>query len=547
MWMRKRSGNVEATASTDPLPLDLSVVMLSTADEDPRPKLSIFRVVVALAVIGSAGFGGFLGVKAKVNASAVTRGTTWFAPYVDVTLTPTYQFQIASNDPARQTVLGFVVATTSRSCVPSWGGYYSLAQANEQLAMSSRIAQLHNDGASELVSFGGAKNTSLDVACSTSTALSSAYQSVIDAYNLRSIDLDVEGSALGDFAAETRRAAAVRILEEAAARAHRTLNVWLTLPVEPSGLQDSALSVVNSMFQARVHLAGINIMAMDFSQPPTSGSTMLNLVKQSLQSTDSQLSRLLPRYGIYLSAKQVWQRLGVTVMIGQNDIAGERFTVADAKGLRTFAQSTGISRVSMWSINRDQQCGASFSLTILSNSCSGVTESNLEMTDIFAHLSGSAENSEPSSAAVLRPVVPDTNPANAPFPIWDPTASYEAHYTVVENGEIYEAKWYNSAQDPAAEYQYSWQSPWELLGPVLSTDHAPVIASLPVGTYPKWSPTANYVAGRRVLFQGLPYQAKWSSQGVAPGLTAAEQPSSPWSPLYSIPGEPSAIGSTASR
>ena len=35
---------------------------------------------------------------------------TWFAPYVDVTLPPTYQFQNASANPAQQTVLGFVVA-----------------------------------------------------------------------------------------------------------------------------------------------------------------------------------------------------------------------------------------------------------------------------------------------------------------------------------------------------------------------------------------------------------------------------------------------------
>jgi chitinase len=536
---RRRSTDEVAITIAGPRPLDLSAVVLPTADEEPRPKLSILRVLLAVAVIGGACYGGFVGLRAKVDTSAATLGTTWFAPYVDVTLTPTYQFQVASNDPARQTVLGFVVAASPQSCVPSWGAAYSLPQANEQLALSSRIAQLQSDGAEVVASFGGAKNTSLDVACSTPAALADAYQSVIDEYSLQTIDLDIEGPALDNFAAEQRRAAAVRLLEQAAARAHRTLKVWLTLPVEPSGLQDNALSVVASMFRDHVQIAGINIMAMDFSHPPSAGSTMLDLVKQSMNATDAQLSDLLPRYGIHLSAKQVWQRLGVTVMIGQNNIAGELFTVADAEGLRSFAQSSGIARVSMWSINRDQQCGANFSLSVLSNTCSGVPESNLEMTDIFNHLSGSAETSSSPSEAVLVPAAPDTNPANAPFPTWNPTSSYAAHYLVVENGEIYQAKWYNSAQDPGAQYQYSWESPWELIGPVLASDHAPVIAPLAAGTYPNWSAKALYVAGTRVLFQGLGYRAKWSSQGVSPGIDAAMQPSSPWTPLFNIPGEPS--------
>lgn len=540
MWRgRGRSKSETGEANAGPPPLDLSAVVLLPADEDPRPRLSVFRVLLAIAVIGGAGYGGFIGLRAKVDTSAATLETTWFAPYVDVTLTPTYQFQVASNDPARQTVLGFVVAASPQTCVPSWGAAYSLSQANAQLALSSRVAQLQGDGAEALASFGGAKNTSLDVACSTPSALADAYQSVIDAYRLQTIDLDIEGPALDNFSAEQRRATAVRLLENAAARSHRTLNVWLTLPIEPSGLQDNALSVLASMFRDHVHIAGVNVMAMDFSRPPTGGSTMLNLVQQALNAADAQLADMLPRYGIHLSAKQVWQQLGVTVMIGQNDIAGERFTVADAEGLRSFVQSRGIARVSMWSINRDQQCGANFSLPVLSNTCSGVPESNLEMTDVFNRLGGSAQASNSSSEALLVPAAPDTNPANAPFPVWNPTSSYPVHYLVVENGEIYQAKWFNSAQDPSAEYQYAWESPWELIGPVLSSDRAPVIASLPPGTYPNWSAKVLYVAGGRVLFQGLPYRAKWSSQGVAPGITAAMQPSSPWTPLYSIPGEPS--------
>jgi cellulose synthase/poly-beta-1,6-N-acetylglucosamine synthase-like glycosyltransferase len=100
------------------------------------------------------------------------------------TLTPAYQFQSTSANPGRQSVLGFVVAASSSACTPSWGGAYTLAAAGQTLSMSARIAQLQQEGARAIVSFGGQANTSLDVACPTSAALAAAYQSVISAYSL---------------------------------------------------------------------------------------------------------------------------------------------------------------------------------------------------------------------------------------------------------------------------------------------------------------------------------------------------------------------------
>ncbi len=523
-----------ARPAAPPLPLELPAVVAE--QEEPKPQLSPLRVAVAVAVVGGLGFGGYAGLRAKLAPSSSAGQATFFAPYVDVTLTPTYQFQSPASNPARQSVLGFVVASSPGSCTPSWGAAYDLAQANQRIALRSRIAQLRGYGAAVVVSFGGAAHTSLDVACPSATALAGAYQSVIDTYGLSTIDLDVEGAALDSFAAERRRSAAVRILEDTAAREHRTLHVWLTLPVEPGGLQDNASSVVRAMLASRDRLTGIDVMAMDFATPPAGGATMLDEVERALTSTDAQLTRLLPRYGIELRPAQVWRRLGVTVMIGQNDVQGEHFTTADASGLVAFVRGKGMGRLSMWSLNRDQPCGASFG-PVLSTTCSGTAQSGLQFADTFRQLQGVLAPTA-SGSGILRAITPDTNPANAPFPTWSPVASYPAAYKVVENGEIYQAKWYNSAQDPEAAYQYSWQSPWELLGPVLPSDHAPVIAAPAPGTYRGWSATTLYVAGQRVVYDRLAYQAKWSNQGVAPGIDAVQEPSSPWQPLYVIPGEP---------
>jgi chitinase len=110
----------------------------------------------------------------------------------------------------------------------------------------------------------------------------------------------------------------------------------------------------------------------------------------------------------------------------------------------------------------------------------------------------------------------------------------------VEDGEIYQAKWYNSGDDPSAQVQDSWQTPWELLGPVVpGGGGGAAIATVPAGTYPAWSVGTQYQAGDKVLYQGLPYQAKWINQGVSPATQSTDPSGSAWKALYSIPGEPS--------
>ena len=133
--------------------------------EEPRRRLSLLRVLVACCLLAGLGYGGYLGWKHREATVITSPHQTWFAPYVDVTLPPTYQFQNASANPAQQSILGFVVAGPNAQCTPTWGGTYTLAEASQSLTLASRIAQLQQDGAQVIASFGGKSHTSLDVAC----------------------------------------------------------------------------------------------------------------------------------------------------------------------------------------------------------------------------------------------------------------------------------------------------------------------------------------------------------------------------------------------
>ena len=510
-------------------------------DSDEPRRLSLVRLGAILAILAGLGLMGSNWARSALRPKPIPPAGTWFAPYVDTTLTPTYPFESASDQPARQVVLGFVVADPSGACAPSWGAAYSLARADQTLSMSARIEQLGINGQRAIVSFGGASHTPLAVACPTANALTGAYASVIARYSLSAIDLDVEGAALDDPAATQRTAHAVRALEQR----DRSLQVWLTLPVEPSGLQDNAVEVIGAMLAARVSLAGVNVMTMDFSSPPPAGTGMIGPVEQALRASHDQLITVFREHGVTLSPLQMWQHMGATVMNGENDIGGERFTVADARGLAAFAGRAGLARVSMWSINRDSQCGSVFSVTgVLSNTCSGTPQSDLEFSRIFAEMAGVVPRAVAMSAAALLPPQPDTNPADAPYPIWSPAAPYPQGYKVVESGNIYQALYYTSGADPSAQAQTGARGPWQLVGPVLPGDHAPALPRLPAGTYPAWSVSAVYQAGDRILFDGLPYAAKWNNQGASPAGEASDSYGSPWRPLFAIPGEPGQPGLT---
>lgn len=74
----------------------------------------------------------------------------------------------------------------------------------------------------------------------------------------------------------------------------------------------------------------------------------------------------------------------------------------------------------------------------------------------------------------------------------------------------------------------SWETPWQLIGPVMPGEPPVPQAVLPAGTYPDWTGTVAYQKRDRVLFGGVPFEAKWWTQGDSPEASAADADSSPW-------------------
>ncbi|WP_293222602.1 Calx-beta domain-containing protein, partial [Mycolicibacterium sp.] len=292
----------------------------------------------------------------QTGATTAQWGNAFFAPYVDMAGWPVPDLVAMSKATgASLFTLGFLQVDPAGN--PAWGGYGVLEPNStdaQAVAINKSIAALRAAGGDVMISFGGAAGTSLAqsyVARGLSAqALANAYAGVVDTYSLTHLDFDIEGAAVADAASIALNSSALKLLQQARPQ----VQIWYTLPVLPQGLTIDGLNVVQSALTAGVKLAGVNVMAMDYGDgpAPTSGpnaQTMGTYAIQSAQSTYNQLSSLYAKNGQTFA----WKQIGVTPMIGVNDITSEVFTVADAQALQAFAVSKGLGMLSLWSVERD--------------------------------------------------------------------------------------------------------------------------------------------------------------------------------------------------
>lgn len=288
-----------------------------------------------------------------------------FAPFVDATAYPTPKLgDITAAAGVKHYALGFVVAKDATSCEATWGTYYDIDKGpsaydgGAEYFLYDHVAAVRAAGGDVLVSFGGAAGTELAGACADVESLVAQYTLVIDKLSLTRIDFDVEGYWVADDASVALRAQAIAKLQAARAAAGKPLSVWFTLPVLPTGLTPDGLDVVGAALDAGVEVAGVNVMAMDYgdSAAPSPDGQMGMYAIQAATALQGQLAGVYASHGIAKTDAELWALVGVTPMIGMNDVTTELFHLTDAAELVDFGKDQGIGWIGMWSINRDHPC-----------------------------------------------------------------------------------------------------------------------------------------------------------------------------------------------
>jgi len=303
-------------------------------------------------------------------------GPTQYAPYADVTLYPEISL---TNTACATGITSFSLAffqgpPSGTACTPELAG-----SSFQNPVLLADIKSLRALGGDVIGSFGGAAGQELAQVCTTPSQLESAYQSVVDYYGLTQVDFDVEGAAVGDTVSVNLRSAALASLQAKEAAAGHPITISLTLPVLPQGLPQAELAVIQSSVKAGVTLSVVNVMAMDYGDGPAPNPSgkMGTYAIDAGKSTEAQLAVIFPK----ATTAQLWAMVGVTPMVGLNDLTTEIFTTADATTLANWAKTQGIGRLAMWSISRDAPCPGN--AVVGSNTCSGTSQTPYQFSQIL--------------------------------------------------------------------------------------------------------------------------------------------------------------------
>jgi hypothetical protein len=284
-------------------------------------------------------------------------GARIFAPYLDTDVAMNQGFDLANNmgSVSRMYTLSFILG---RGCTPAWMGHSELNSSIGNM-WGNQINALRARGGDVIVAFGGAAAPELAESCFNVTQLQAAYQAVVSRYNLRYIDLDIE--SFGNLDNRSRALAGLQ-------RANPNLRIHFTLGVLESGLTAPQISVLNSAKSAGLRVDLVNIMAMDYGHPV---SNMGAAAISAAQGTRAQLNSL------GMGSTQI----GITPMIGQNDSAGEIFTLGNAQSTVSWARSNGVALMGFWSVGRDN--GGCPGSRAASATCSGVSQSAFQFSSAF--------------------------------------------------------------------------------------------------------------------------------------------------------------------
>ena len=205
-------------------------------------------------------------------------------------------------------------------------------------------------------------------------------------------------------------------------------------------------------------------------------------------------------------------------------------------GVLYNAAGTRLGIQSLWSLNRDQPCSVNYpDITRVNDSCSGFAQGTERFSVALAQqftgtpqqAAGAVTTPEPTTSASA--IVDD--PATSPYPIWNPLSSYPAGTKIVLRGNVYEAEWWTRGDVPDDPVLQEAQTPWRLIGPVLPGETPVPVPTLPANFFPAWKADVAYPAGKRVVYSGMAFEARWWSTATSPESSLIDPGGSPWAAL----------------
>src|SRR5256885_3790281 len=336
------------------------------------------------------------------TAQAATLPNNWYgaAPYVmPLDNDPPDLGPVMDATGQKSFMLAFVLAPNGGGCTPTWDGTAPLSDST----VASVISKVRAKGGDVSVSIGGFGGTKLGQTCGSPAATAAAYQQVINQYQLKAIDFDLEEPEYENLTAINNELGAAQILQ----RDNSGLYVSITTAGTPSGTGFFGQNVLPNA--KNLGFTPNNFSIMPFDNGFSGGS--------------SQTSALEAFHGLLMNtfgwnSTTAYNHEGVSLMNGRSD-AGEMFPQSEFTTVFNYATGHGLSRFTFWSVNRDRQCNPPDNGQRVSGTCSSVPQTPWEFTKFTARFAGATPPQSPP---------PTTDSPNPPggctAPMWNSLTAY---------------------------------------------------------------------------------------------------------------------------
>ncbi len=372
-----------------------------------------------------------LAVTSTAQASNSALPVNWYesAPYYSTLDSDAPDLgQVMSATGQKAFDMAFILAGNG-TCAPSWDGTDPVSSDTQ---VASVINEVRSDGGDVIVSAGGYNGTKLGEVCSSAAATAAAYQQVITAYGLHAFDFDLEEPEIENSTAISYELGAAQILQAE----DPGLFISITMPTTTTGANYFGQQLLDEAKSLGFTPNDYTIMPFDggFS----GGSSQVT----ALQDFNAQL---MSTFG--WSSAQAYAHEGFSGMNGRTDSA-EYFYQSDFQTVLNFAESSGMTRFTFWSVNRDRECNPPDNNGNLSSECSSVPQNPWDFT---AFTVAFANNTSPSSPPTPTPT--PTSPTPTPptgncAAAWVSNTAYTSGDVVSYNGGNWTANQWNYDEVP---------------------------------------------------------------------------------------------------
>jgi hypothetical protein len=252
-------------------------------------------------------------------------------------------------------------------CVPMWDSTRPLAGGVDQTTINTVRA----NGGDVEISFGGWSGNKLGPNCADANALAGAYQQVINAYNLKYIDIDIENTdEFENAVVQDRILGALKIVKQN----NPGIKTIVTFGTSTTGPAYWGTRLINQAAALGANIDVFTIMPFDFG----GGADMYG---NTVNAANGLKNQLKTAFG--WTDAQAYAHVGISGMNGYSD-QSEITTTAIWTNIRNWANTNHIARLAFWSVNRDRGCPGGG----VQQACSGISQSDWAFTQITAGFTG---------------------------------------------------------------------------------------------------------------------------------------------------------------